>query len=340
MNEALSKSASLPSHPQTTPEEYEYLKPWVKEERAKNKPKRRWKKIAKWTIAGLAYIPATALTDNADYLFGTRDTLAPVIDDCAAPEPDWEPSDTLEKELEVIEQNITSVSSSASKFRPTSRPNNSAERGNDILLVPWNFTHIVDEFVMPSSGITIKVRTNESDSGIQVNREALERTFNEPMERWYVYSDKSVRDFYYCARVELLDNKKQAGTTVNVILPSKPNYCLNGGYTVNFADNSERDETCKTSGFNYPNLSYGLLDPILHPDTPHYIFVTGRNTSNSDGNEKVTSVFGHESGHEIMRLMDARPLLDPDEQAAEFVERQLATAREEPLEPVFVYPNR
>jgi hypothetical protein len=335
----MGEGPNFPAYPQTTLEEADYEMQQRKLEKKVALQNNRWRQIAKYAMLGASYLPLGIAGSTLDYVFGSRSTLAPVIDDCNAPDvntTDWRPTPVQTETLEQVETEVSTVTSHAASFRPISRPENTANRDEDILLVPWNFRHEVTEFTMKSSGINIRVLTNRPKSNLKVDSEALEHAFNEPMQRWYVYTDESVRDFYFCAGRSLLINKDRAGTTIDISLPSKPNYCLNGVYAVAIGLDEEREGSCPTSGFDFPNLDLSLLNLVIEP---HILFITGGRVDSMDASQRATRIFSHESAHEIMSLMDTRPLLNTDEQLAQLTADQLAVTRTEPLRPVFIYPS-
>lgn len=341
----------IPSHSQSSPVDAEALKydPFHIHARKKG-----FRAVVALTAGVASYFPVSTFAYNADYLYGTRDSTAPAIDDCQSPnleelrpgtpEGNWNPPKELAKELDDIEAKSHNVTSAAGKFRPIPQSPNRSSEQEDILLVPWNFNHEITRFTMESSGIDIRILTNDEDSGITVNPQAVEKIFNEPMEKWYVFTDKSLRDLFYCAKQDLLTNKIKAPnkennftqTTINVYLPSKPNYCIRYFHAISFTTHEERKSLCKNTGFNVPNIDFGLFDSFFEP---HIVFVTGRNTNPMIGSEQVTQTLSHElAGHEIVRIMKAKPYLGDDEKLAVLIEDQLSATRDYRLENAFIYP--
>ncbi len=274
-------------------------------------------------VATLAITPPL-VQEIVPYMYGTRSTIAPEVEGCAGvpPQEDLDPVNIIGarrvEQFKQIEAEAKDKGSAAGEFRPVATESDRIERGanrpDDILLVPGNFTHELSAFTMESTGIHVRVLTDQPAS-IEVRPDVIEQMFNTPMERWDIFVDDSIRDFFYCAKQKLLDNQEASGTTLSIYLPSQPNYYIDGAYARGFTE--QRPISVRT-GFDIPNLKPFGIDML-----PHKLFISGTSTSVYVANLKITGSFMHEAIHEMTRLVDAQPLLHKDEEFALQAEKQI-----------------
>lgn len=292
---------------------------------------RRFAKGLGVVTLGVVTLAGGFINENMDYIIGSRGSLAPAAKDCeGAPEDllqsnrhhDPALTPTAISTLSVLEHDNKNERSAAVRFQPFAgvpeEVLKDTNRPADILLVPWNFRHELDRFTMEKSGINVRVLTSEP-ADISVNRQNIEKIFNMSMENWHMYSDRSMNDLYYCAYQSVLVNREHTGLTIDIVVPPKPNYFIHGSHIRGFS--SER-KMPGTSGFNMPNLRLGPLHPFV--ELPHIVFVTGKSTVPWLANYKMSERLVHEfAAHQIPRLVDADPLLHPDEGFSKVAEEQL-----------------
>lgn len=327
-NRLLESVPVYPADSQTTIQEADAAKNINKTQQYRNS---RFSKVLGVAALSIATTSGMFFYKNRDYLVGERETLAPVAADCDGA-PDELLSEKRQSDPSLTQSNVHALSdledenkdrrSAATNFNPFARTpevvQQDHERPHDILLAPWNFRHELDSFTMEKSGINVRVLTSEP-ADIEVNRRNIETVFNMSMENWHIYSDSSMNDLYYCAYQSVIVNRESAGKTITIVVPPKHNYFIYGLHARGFtAENGLPGVT----GANVPGLELWPLHPYV--ELPHMMFFTGKSTMPWLANQNMTKRLVHEFvAHEVPRLVNAEPLLHPDEVFSKISEDQL-----------------
>lgn len=198
---------------------------------------------------------------------------------------------------------------------------------------------VVDRFDLPTSGITIVVR---SDGPVKADPSAVDRILHARLRLHSAHQDAAERGRMRCFKQTIVDNQAFRGTIVNIYVPADPRMCIKNLRLVQRPDRSAWDRHCHWKGATPPTRFSGLLGEVRL--TEYHIVVAPGITrwSNVEPDAALAEILRHEADHLWDWMMDESPLnvLENERRARRgdiLVDRHARHAGA-PLPNPFVYP--